>query len=211
MHVPLNGELQALFYSVLERYAADHLVVQQFWHGIEKAYTASSRHYHNFQHLVDLHSELSSVKSEMDDPEVIWMAMFYHDIVYNTFRTNNEEKSAELASKRLLSISFPIQKTEKCQRLILTTKSHVISEDNDINLFTDADLSILGKSTEKYRQYLLEVRKEYGYFPGFLYYPARKKVLHHFLSMPYIYKTAFFREKYESQARLNISEELRQL
>jgi predicted metal-dependent HD superfamily phosphohydrolase len=83
--------------------------------------------------------------------------------------------------------------------------------DNDTNLFTDADLSILGKSWDAYSQYYQQVRKEYGFYPDLLYKPGRKKVLQHFLSMNSIYKTPFFKEKYEHSAIENLKHELTKL
>jgi predicted metal-dependent HD superfamily phosphohydrolase len=92
--------------------------------------------------------------------------------------------------------------------MILATKTHVVSENQDINYFTDADLSILGKDWEVYNQYAKQVRNEYAIYPDLLYNPGRKKVLKHFLEMNQIYKTDYFTQKYEEQARLNLSREL---
>ncbi|MDX2245424.1 MAG: hypothetical protein SF052_01505 [Bacteroidia bacterium] len=83
-----------------------------------------------------------------------------------------------------------------------------MSPDNDTNLFTDADLSILGQKREIYHAYSTNVRKEYAIYPDILYNPGRKKVLQHFLAMEQIFKTPHFQEKYEAQARANLEEEL---
>jgi hypothetical protein len=45
----------------------------------------------------------------------------------------------------------------------------------------------------------------------FLYNPGRKKVLKHFLDMKTIFKTAYFQEKYERQARINLASEMETL
>jgi predicted metal-dependent HD superfamily phosphohydrolase len=44
-----------------------------------------------------------------------------------------------------------------------------------------------------------------------MYKPGRKKVLHHFLAFPEIYKTPEFKEKYELQARKNLAMEAESL
>ena len=48
-------------------------------------------------------------------------------------------------------------------------------------------------------------------YPEVVYKPGRQKVLHHFLQMPAIYKTDYFIEKYEQQARNNMLYELKEL
>ncbi|MNX82674.1 hypothetical protein D3C86_1144100 [compost metagenome] len=109
--------------------------------------------------------------------------------------------------ERLEQISYPEDKIQKCKRQILTTKLHAVA-DPDTNLFTDADLSILGKSWEAYATYYQQIRKEYSIYPDFMYTNGRKKALQHFLDMEYIFKTSHFQNKYESQARRNLEKEL---
>lgn len=95
--------------------------------------------------------------------------------------------------------------------MILATKLHEISQDNDTNYFIDADLAILGRGQYEYQKYTEQIREEYSIYPDFMYNNGRKKALQHFLQMDAIYKTDYFFEKYEKQARLNISNELETL
>jgi predicted metal-dependent HD superfamily phosphohydrolase len=93
--------------------------------------------------------------------------------------------------------------------IILATKTHVPNENPDVNFFTDADLSVLGQSFEVYIKYYENIRKEYAWYPNIIYNRGRKKVLEHFLAMERIYKTDYFFDKFEKQARSNMAEELR--
>jgi len=70
---------------------------------------------------------------------------------------------------------------------------------------------VLGADAETYQQYTQQIRKEYGIYPNIVYNPGRKKVLQHFLSMPHIYKTEVFYNRYEKQARVNLAWELNML
>lgn len=98
----------------------------------------------------------------------------------------------------------------KCQALILATKKHEPA-DYETNLFTDADLSILGSDPGTYNRYLKNIRKEYAMYPDILYDPGRKKVLLHFLNMDQIFKTKEFSGQLEAQARKNLEAELKML
>lgn len=82
-----------------------------------------------------------------------------------------------------------------------------MNDDKEINLFTDADLSILGSVQSVYVNYAKQVRQEYSIYPDFMYRPGRQKVLNHFLQMKKIFKTDVFFNKYEAQARINLQHE----
>jgi predicted metal-dependent HD superfamily phosphohydrolase len=198
------------FISALSHHTSDPQTHQSFWREIEMNYSKSNRHYHNLNHLNALLHELIPIKAKFTDWNTIIFALAYHDIIYNTLKSTNEEKSAELAVKRLSSFGFPESQTAICSKLILATKKHEAA-DPETNLFTDADLSILGSEPETYKMYTHQIRKEYSVYPDFMYNPGRKKVLQHFQNMTNIYKSEEFRIRYEEKARRNIQMELKDL
>ena len=199
------------FAEAVSRYSRDTALAGKLWDEIEKSYTAKKRYYHNQSHLENLLKELTSIKEFIEDWDCIIFSIAYHDIVYNTLQKDNEEQSAALAEQRLREVTFPSERIHKCVQQILATKGHTISDIQDTNFFTDADLSILGASWEVYETYFRNIRKEYSYYPDLLYKPGRKKVLQHFLSMDKIFKTDKFFSRYEEQARKNLSAELEKL
>jgi predicted metal-dependent HD superfamily phosphohydrolase len=200
--------LKATFTSLTGNYTSDPELVVQLWTVIEKHYSGKKRYYHNLAHLENMFAQLQSCQDLIEDRDTVLFALFYHDIIYKATAKDNEEKSAEAAIKALHQISYPDDRISKCEAMILATKSHTLSSDNDTNLFTDADLSILGSDRDSYDEYCRNVRKEYSIYPDFMYNPGRKKVVQHFLDMQSIFKTAFFIEKYEEKARENLSREI---
>lgn len=196
------------FIETVGHYTRDNAVIHSLWTEIEKKYTSPSRYYHNLDHLEFLLVELNEVKSSLSDWDTLIFSIVYHDLIYNPLKSNNEERSAETASKRLHSIGFPDVKIQMCSEIILATKKHVMSPDDNVNFFTDADLAILGKDLITYQKYTNAVRKEYSMYPDLLYRPGRRKVLSHFLGMEKIFKTKSFFDRYENQARINLQKEL---
>lgn len=199
--------LQRTLSNLLEPYRLNPQAVVSYWNEIEKYYSFKTKYYHNLRHLDNMLNELEALKHSLHDWNTTLFALFYHDIIYKATSNKNEEESANLAKKRLQKINYPPEKIEKCVDMILATKGHTSTGDNDTDLFTDADLSILGSAPALYQQYAEQVRKEYAIYPDFLYKPGRKKVLQHFLAMPAIFKTKPFQEKYEAAARKNIEQE----
>jgi len=196
------------FFNAVSAYSSAPDNASKLWQEVEAQYADRSRHYHTMAHIENLIKELLPVKVSFKNWYVAVFALVYHDIVYKATKTNNEEKSAELAAHRLKGIGVPSELIMRCRDFIMATKRHE-PVDDEIDLFTDADLSILGSAADSYRLYTEQVRREYSIYPDLLYKPGRKKVLLNFLGMEHIYKTAYFRDKYEEQAKRNVESELR--
>jgi len=197
------------FINAVGAYTSEPGNAARLWLEIEKCYNRSDRHYHTLAHLENLLNELQPYRDSVNWHTIVF-AIAYHDAVYNTLKSNNEEKSADLAVKRLASIAFHESDCMQCKKLILATKKHEFADD-ETNLFTDADLAILGADPHVYTAYTGQIRREYKIYPDLVYKPGRKKVLQHFLDMNTIYKTEAFRGKYEDQARANLYTELKSL
>lgn len=203
--------LQDIFFTTALRFTENNALVVQLWKEIEEHYSTSARHYHTLTHLEHLHKELKETQSTVNEWDCMVFSLFYHDVIYDTFRQNNEEKSAAFAVKRLTALKVPTAIISRCSEQILATKKHETGYDTDTDLFTDADLAILGQSPARYDIYCQQIRKEYKLYPDFLYNSGRKKVLFHFLEMERIFKTDYFFARYEQTARENIDRELRKL
>ncbi|HKZ64928.1 MAG TPA: hypothetical protein VJ111_01165 [Chitinophagaceae bacterium] len=200
-----------IFKSELLNFTINDSLINKLWAEIVFNYNESRRYYHNLAHLDNLNEQLLPVRQQIEDWQTVVLSVAYHDIIYNTLKHDNEEKSAAFAADRLTQLALPSTQIEKCRQQILSTKEHQVSDDTDTNYFTDADLSILGFDNNSYLKYAEQIRKEYQYYPDFLYQPGRRKVLIHFLKMEAIFKTKYFHDKYEEQARVNILNELRTL
>ncbi|WP_378180632.1 hypothetical protein [Aquimarina sp. SS2-1] len=193
---------------LVSKYSPDKEYIETLWQEIVKNYNKKNRYYHNLSHLENLYHQLLKVKEEILDWDIILFALFYHDYIYNVLKQDNEEQSAQKARKILSSLSIGSNRIELCEKMILATKGHHISTHNDINYFTDADLSILGSNWVTYKSYFTAVRKEYKYYPDFMYNKGRMKVLKHFIEMPRIFKTQYFYKKFEKQAKNNLQHEI---
>lgn len=200
--------LKEIFIKLIAQYCNNEIIAENLWSEIEEAYTSFGRYYHNLHHLQALYNEIKEQKNAVRDINAMLFALFYHDFIYDPLKNDNELQSAILAKQKLQAIGCPQEVIDKCYSLIMATKGHDRADDNDINLFTDTDISILGKDWETYLTYSQLIRKEYQIYPDEIYYPGRAKVLTHFLSMKTIYKTEQFQAKYEKQARANLLSEL---
>ena len=200
--------LKTIFTELVKKYTADDSISKHLWNEIVINYCDAGRYYHNLNHLEAIIRELSDVKDNIPHWDTAMFSVFYHDIVYNALRSDNEAQSADKAQLRLHDIGFPKDQTTQCVLQILATKGHNPGDDATTQLFIDADLAILGKPTQAYTEYSENLRKEFFIYTDKEYKAGRKKILKHFLAMDRIFKTEHFYNKYEKQARKNIEREL---
>lgn len=204
-------DLKNRFEQLCLPFSADNILISTLWKEIEKKYSEKGRHYHNLLHLENMFQELELVRDKISDFTEVSFSVFYHDIVYDATSKSNEKKSALTAETRLSELGLNKDKISIISNQILATKSHQKSEDEDTNYLLDADLSVLGKDFDTYLNYTKMIRKEYSIYPDLLYKPGRKKVLKHFLELDGIFKSEYFKEKYETQAKENIAREIKLL
>lgn len=198
--------LKEIYTDLLLKISFDENKIQQKWLDLEKAYTNKSRHYHNLTHLEDMIVSFETYRDQIQNPNEIIFAIFYHDYIYKSSKKDNELKSAEFA----LSILPENAKLDKqlVFDTICATQLHQHHEIEDINWLIDFDLKILARDWNEYQMYFEQIRKEYRIYPDFLYKPGRAKALQHFLENEFIFQTEEFRKLYEEKARRNIEKEI---
>jgi len=207
----LTDSLYTYWQQVLQPYTTQALIRSGFLALIDD-YSGSGRHYHNVSHLSALIQLQQEYIAAISDNESLLLAIFFHDVIYDVKKSDNEELSAQAAINYLQQTSYPTGKIEKVADFIRATKTHVnTNSDSDLDHFLDFDLSILSVTPEAYNAYTTQIRAEYSIYPDELYKPGRAKVLQHFLDLPAIYKTASFKTQREAIARFNLSEELKTL
>ena len=183
----------------------DELYADELFSNILQHYSEKDRHYHNLTHIQKMLDFSFMYEDKIQDIDTLQVAIFYHDIIYNSLSKNNEIDSATLAVEQLSSTNFPKEKIKLVEQLILSTQKHFpLIEHSDLHYFLDFDLAILGTERTVYEDYAEKIRKEYKWVPSFLYNKNRKKVLQHFLEREHIYFTATFRNQYEIIARENL-------
>jgi predicted metal-dependent HD superfamily phosphohydrolase len=194
------------------QYNADEGLKAKSFGMLRAHYSREGRFYHNLSHIKALLHLFESVKHLIEDTNAIRFGIWFHDVIYDTKRTDNEEASADVAADLLSELSVDTKTIDFVRQLILATKSHrdkALTE--DAKMFLDIDLSILGASSEIYEEYSKAIRKEYSWVPGFMYRSARKKILKGFMKREAIFATAEMNKRFEAQARLNVADELRAL
>jgi predicted metal-dependent HD superfamily phosphohydrolase len=200
--------LKEYWNSTILKYT-DELYADELFSNILQHYSEKDRHYHNLTHIQKMLDFSFLHADKIQDIETLQLAIFYHDIIYNSLSKNNETDSAALAIEQLSRTNFPKEKIRLVEQFIVSTQKHFpLIVHSDLHYFLDFDLAILGTDRTIYVDYAEKIRKEYKWVPAFLYNKNRKKVLQHFLEREHIYFTATFRNQYEIIARENLAFEI---
>jgi len=172
------------------------------------AYSAPNRHYHNLGHIEDCLAALASVDGlSAADQDVLTQAIWWHDVVYDPTRSDNEELSAQLAEQ---AVSASIR--QEVGRLIRLTRTHQVAPDDRLgSILISIDLSILGAPIDRYDAYAAAIRKEFAHVPDEAYRSGRRDVLRRFTSRAVIYPYADFAKRHDHQARDNLAREIASL
>jgi predicted metal-dependent HD superfamily phosphohydrolase len=172
------------------------------------AYTAPGRHYHNLTHIEDCLAALARVENlSTIEREILSEAIWWHDVVYDATRSDNEELSARLAEQNVRE-----DLRHEVGRLIRLTRTHDVQPDDRLGaILISIDLSILGAEPARYDAYAAAIRQEFIHVPERDYRAGRAKVLSQFAARPVIFPDAAFAVRYDRQARENLARELASL
>jgi len=180
----------------------------EFFQNIVRAYSEPHRHYHTLDHLEAGFKLMADLFPKAT--QAVKLAFWFHDFVYDTRASDNEEQSAIIAQECINSNLDARGLGAEVTSLILATKSHTDASTENSRTLMDADLSILSEPTEVFDKYERDIRLEYGWVPPEAYKDGRTKVLKSFLDREHIYLTEQMRGR-EALARDNILRSLKNL
>ena len=175
---------------------------------LDESYAEKHRKYHTAEHINATLEHFEMVKHQCEKPQLLELALWFHDVIYQPFSSSNEADSAQWAKQFLHNNKAGLDAENFVVELIMATLHTAEPENKDQALLVDIDLSILGSKEEVYQQFAKDIRFEYKRVPYFLYKKKRKEVLVSFLNRDAIYKTPYYRAELESQARVNMKSEL---
>ncbi|WP_106399602.1 HD domain-containing protein [Actinocorallia populi] len=170
-------------------------------------YAEPHRRYHTLRHLEAVLDLVDEFAREADDPDVVRLAAWFHDAVYDPQRDDNEERSAVLAERMLTDTSLEAGRVREVAALVRMTRTHEPYDRNG-RVLCDADLAVLGADADAYAAYTRAVREEYAFVPDEYFAAGRAAVLEQLLALPSLFHTPAGKARFEEKARANLRAEL---
>ncbi|WP_254565016.1 hypothetical protein [Oscillatoria sp. HE19RPO] len=198
--------------ALLEQFSADRKLGKKVLFNLVSTYSHPQRYYHNLGHIQLMMSTLDRMKSLATDFPAIYLATWFHDVIYDPTASDNEEKSAEYAGEVLPKLNIPASTIAATQTLILRTKHHeATADDLDTQILLDADWAILGEEPSEYQFYSQAIRREFVIFSEADYRQGRTQFLEGILQRDRLYFTPLMFAEKEAIARRNLEQEIKTL
>jgi predicted metal-dependent HD superfamily phosphohydrolase len=187
--------------------AGDSPTSRTEWAAVVDAWGRPHRRYHGLAHLAAVLGLVGELSGSATDPDAVRLAAWYHDVVYEPQRDDNEEASAARARAGLRGLVAD-ECVDEVARLVLLTAGHDPEPgDADGAVLCDADLAVLAGPPESYAAYASAIRAEYGHLSDEEFTAGRIAVLEHLLALPTLYRTAAARQ-WTDAAHANLTAEL---
>ena len=199
MHDDLKQRWHALWQS------SDH---DELFDDIIAHYHEPHRHYHTVTHLCECFYWFDKIKDKLNNPALVALALFYHDIIYEPTSTHNEQNSAIFAKNALADL-LSDDDLAQIHCYIIATKDHINpSADGDLDYLLDIDLAILGADKDRFDEYNAQIRREFAWVDDTLYHIKRKQVLNDFYQKTPLFITPYFYGVLEIPAKANLQKAL---
>lgn len=127
-----------------------------------RLWNAPHRKYHTESHLRDLLEQIHAYPGlSQKDRDILSLAAIFHDIVYESHRSDNEERSAQFLLEHV-SESQRNPEIQHVVQIILDTKDHAGKSDLS-TIFCSMDMSIVKAPYAKLREWEEGIRYEYSH------------------------------------------------
>ena len=200
------------FAALVARLGGSANTIREPFAQLRGGWAGRERRYHGLEHLADCLRELDRAAPEAGVANLVELALWYHDAVYEPRRSDNEERSAELLISHAADLGIPQPTAAMAAELVRATKytgpMPAVGQ-AAVDLVRDVDLSIFGRDVLRFMDYEHAVGEEYAFMPALAYHLGRGRFLASLLAAPSIYRTSHFRERYEVRARSQIGALLR--
>ncbi len=188
--------------------AGDSPTSRTEWAAVVDAWGQPHRRYHDLAHLAAVLGIVGRLEETAPDPAAVRLAAWYHDVVYDPRRGDNEAVSAERARAGLRGL-VPDARVDEVVRLVLLTAGHEAApEDANGAVLCDADLAVLAGPPDAYAVYASAVREEYGHLSDAEFTAGRIAVLEHLLGLETLYRLPAVAADWTPRARANMAAEL---
>ncbi|MGK5170826.1 HD domain-containing protein [Geodermatophilus sp. CPCC 205761] len=188
--------------------AGDSPTSRTEWAAVVAAWSEPHRRYHDLAHLAAVLGLVGELSAAAADPAAVRLAAWYHDVVYDPRRGDNEQVSAERARAGLRGL-VPEERVAEVVRLVLLTAGHDPAPDDPNGaVLCDADLAVLAGPPAAYAGYASAIRAEYGHLSDAEFTAGRTAVLEHLLALPALYRLPAVAAEWTPLARANIAAEL---
>jgi predicted metal-dependent HD superfamily phosphohydrolase len=172
---------------------------------LTRRYAEPHRAYHTAEHIAEVLRwfDWAAERTGWRDLVDVYLAIVFHDAIYDPLAADNEARSAALARDAVAA-------SERTQMLIRLTARHAklapadLEGDDDAAQFLDCDLAILAAPSERFDAYDAAIAREYRAVPLDEFRRGRGAFLRTLLERPRLFLSELFHAELDRFARDNL-------
>lgn len=180
----------------------------ELWEALAERHGQPDRHFHTLEELA---FRLDLLAATGPDTAPLRLALYYHHAVHDPCGENNELQSARFAREELARAGVREQDSAIVYDLIRLTDPLPSPAMEHDDLFLDLHRAWLGTPPEQYEAFARHLREDVAWLPDGKYLRQRMNEVMPLLDRQPIYRTETFRERFEDQARANLTAEITRL
>lgn len=175
------------------------------------------RYYHNINHIENCFFYLDEFYKRMNnfslaDKSELYISLMYHDCIYVAGSNDNERLSAWVALTSLSILPIKGRRLGNIyDQIRSTTHSLEKSLSFECDIICDIDLSSLGLPYDFFVKNSENIRKEFMHVDELSFINGRLNFINQILQRKSIYKTEYFKDRFEQMARSNLERHLADL
>jgi predicted metal-dependent HD superfamily phosphohydrolase len=205
---PNEEDLAARYRALIRKLGGDAAAAKPVFDRVHAAWGEERRRYHGIEHLVDCLRELDGAHATSPTAELVELALWYHDVIYEPGAQACEERSAQMLLADVATLAIPVEAARAAADLVRSTAHASDSIETNTpatDLILDIDLSILGRDALRFMDFEYGVEEEYAAVSGIEFRVGRGRFLAALLARPRLFRTEYFRVRYEQRARVQIA------
>ncbi|HEX2686264.1 MAG TPA: hypothetical protein VHN14_06580 [Kofleriaceae bacterium] len=172
---------------------------------LARRYAEPHRAYHTAAHIAEVLRwfDWTAERTGWQDPVDVYLAIVFHDAIYDPLASDNEARSTALARDAIAA-------SPRTQALIQLTARHAtisptdVEGDHDAAQFLDCDIAILAAPPDRFDEYDAAIAVEYRAVPADKFRAGRGAFLRALLTRPRIYLSELFHAELDRTARDNL-------
>ena len=191
------------FLELWARFGADEAWASALFDDMHVLYSTPGRYYHTPGHIEHCLGRKDEVAHLLDDADVVELAIWFHDVIYDMGGDENEELSAKYFLERA-GDKMPADRAERVVEHILATIYPSEPKDDDARFVVDIDLSSFSLPWPQFLRDSVNVRRESTTSDPSEYAEKQQRFLEALSAAQPFFCTDYYLQRYEAQAQDNI-------
>ena len=170
------------------------------------AYSETQRVYHTLHHIRQCLSQFDKISPKLQNADAVELAIWFHDVIYQPGAADNEQLSADQFMEMTSGLFEEALRSTVSQHIMATLHRGADTDNTDTKYLVDIDLSSFGLPWSEFLRDSNYLREEMGCLSDEVFYQKQFDFQRNLLDQPRFFKSDFFYDNYENQARKNLAD-----